>query len=72
MPNHIELNDLGQSFQANDQRVTLFEHLNLSVKQGQSYAITGPSGVGKSSLLMLMAGAKGAEAGLLLAISIKV
>jgi len=40
----------------NASTITLFENLDLSIKQGQSYAITGPSGSGKSSLLMLLSG----------------
>jgi putative ABC transport system ATP-binding protein len=62
----IELKNVSQSFEShtctgkpsekNDETITLFENLNLSVKQGQSYAITGPSGAGKSSLLMLLSG----------------
>ncbi len=56
MPNHIELKNISQSFQVNDAKVTLFEQLNLSIYQGESYAITGPSGAGKSSLLMLASG----------------
>jgi len=63
MPNYIELSDLEQSFRANEQTVTLFKQLNLTVYQGQSYAITGPSGVGKSSLLMLMAGLEEGSSG---------
>ena len=54
--NQIDLNGVGQSFSMNDARVELFSDLNLSIVQGQSYAITGPSGSGKSSLLMLMSG----------------
>jgi len=62
----IELKNVSQSFEShactgkssekNDETITLFENLNLSIKQGQSYAITGPSGAGKSSLLMLLSG----------------
>ena len=67
----IELKNVSQSFESyvsgsqssnsnssenNDATITLFENLDLSIKQGQSYAITGPSGAGKSSLLMLLSG----------------
>jgi len=56
MSSYIELQNISQSFQVNQSKVTLFNDLNLSVHQGESYAITGPSGAGKSSLLMLMSG----------------
>jgi len=62
----IELKNVSQSFESyaftgkssekNDSKITLFENLDLSIKQGQSYAIMGPSGAGKSSLLMLLSG----------------
>ena len=67
----IELKSVSQSFKSNaseantsgnkanknnDSTITLFENLDLSIHQGQSYAITGPSGAGKSSLLMLLSG----------------
>jgi len=62
----IELKNVSQSFEnnsstknaseENNSTITLFENLNLSINQGQSYAITGPSGAGKSSLLMLISG----------------
>lgn len=39
----------GASFQ-------LYQQVNLSVKKGQSVALTGPSGCGKSSLLAMIAG----------------
>ncbi len=62
----IELKNVSQSFESyasgskssenNDATITLFEGLDLTIKQGQSYAITGPSGAGKSSLLMLLSG----------------
>lgn len=56
MSSHIELKNISQSFKLNDDKITLFEQLNISIMQGESYAITGPSGAGKSSLLMLVSG----------------
>jgi putative ABC transport system ATP-binding protein len=56
MSNAIELRKISQSFKTNDATVTLFNDLNLTISQGESYAITGPSGAGKSSLLMLLSG----------------
>lgn len=52
----IELKNVSQSFGNITSTITLFENLNLTINQGQSYAITGPSGAGKSSLLMLLSG----------------
>jgi len=56
MSSAIQLRNISQSFSLNKSTVTLFNQLNLTINQGQSYAITGPSGAGKSSLLMLMSG----------------
>ena len=63
MPSYIELKSICQSFEVNESTVTLFDKLSLSLYQGQSYAITGPSGVGKSSLLMLASGLEQPTAG---------
>lgn len=63
MSSCITLKNISQSFQMNGSQVTLFNDLNLSIVQGQSYAITGPSGAGKSSLLMLMSGLEQPTAG---------
>jgi putative ABC transport system ATP-binding protein len=56
MPCYIELKNIRHSFQTTQTKVTLFHDLNLRVEQGRSYAITGPSGAGKTSLLMLLSG----------------
>ena len=56
MSSTIELKNVSQSFKFNQASISLFSELNLSIVQGQSYAITGPSGSGKSSLLMLLSG----------------
>jgi len=63
MSSYIELKNISQSFQLNESTVTLFNDLNLSIFQGESYAITGPSGAGKSSLLMLISGLEKPTAG---------
>ena len=55
-PTYIELNRVNQNFNIDDSKITLFSNLNLKIRQGETYAITGPSGSGKSSLLMLIAG----------------
>lgn len=52
----IALSNVSQSFVSSEHQVRLFKDLNLTLIQGESYAITGPSGSGKSSLLMLMSG----------------
>lgn len=63
-PNRIELSQVNQSFTSNDKPIELFNQVSLSLVQGQSYAITGPSGSGKSSLLMLMSGLEQPSAGI--------
>lgn len=53
---HIALQAVSQSFETDKRKVVLFENLSFCIEQGASYAITGPSGSGKSSLLMLASG----------------
>lgn len=65
----ITLNNVSHSFMMNEEEVLLFEHLNLTINQGYSYAITGPSGSGKSSLLMLMSGLESPRQGEVLSLS---
>ncbi len=52
----IKLKSIGHHFRNNQQTISLFSDLNLSVVSAKSYAIVGASGVGKSSLLSLIAG----------------
>lgn len=46
-----------------DLHQSLFEGVNLKVKKGESLCIVGPSGCGKSSLLRVIAGLWGVDAG---------
>ena len=55
----FELNNVSLSFGD----VSLFEKLNLTVNQGETLGLIGPSGSGKSILLKIMAGLKVADSG---------
>ena len=52
----IQLESVKQGFNSHQKDIVLFEDLALSIESGRSHAIIGPSGVGKTSLLLLMAG----------------
>ena len=51
----LETSNLKKSFEHINGSITLFENLNLKVKEGDLVALVGPSGSGKSSLLHLLA-----------------
>ena len=51
----IETQNLKKSYQHVNGNITLFNNLNLKIKQGDLVAVVGPSGSGKSSLLHLLA-----------------
>ena len=51
----IETVNLKKTYQHFDGNITLFNNLNLKIKQGDLVALVGPSGSGKSSLLHLLA-----------------
>lgn len=50
----LELEDVHKSFIHNSNTIEVLNGINLTVKQGESLAITGASGVGKSTLLNIM------------------
>ena len=51
----IETINLKKTYQHFNGNITLFDNLNLKIKQGDLVALVGPSGSGKSSLLHLLA-----------------
>ena len=59
----ITLDDVQLSLTNGQEMVNIIKGITLSVNQGQSVAILGPSGAGKTSLLMLIAGLEQASSG---------
>ena len=51
----IETFNLKKSFEHIKNSITLFDNLNIKIKEGELVALVGPSGSGKSSLLHLLA-----------------
>lgn len=50
----VEISGLGKSYAGGDRRVDVLENLDLSLGRGERLAITGESGVGKSTLLYII------------------
>ena len=59
----LSLNDARLTLDGNAGRVDILHGLTLEVAKGETLALTGPSGSGKSSLLMLMGGLEQATGG---------
>ena len=59
----IEAQDLSKTYRDEGAPVRVFENLSLSVPEGEFAAVMGPSGVGKSTLLHLLAGIDRPDAG---------
>jgi len=59
----LSLSDVSLSLKSNAGRVDILHHISLSVAKGESVGLVGPSGSGKSSLLMLMGGLEMATGG---------
>ena len=59
----LALKNVGLTLQGNAGRVEILKGISLNITQGESVGLVGPSGSGKSSLLMLMGGLERATAG---------
>lgn len=59
----VVLQNLGMSFTNGDNEVPVFSGLNLTVGSGESLAILGESGVGKTTLLYILGGLEVADHG---------
>lgn len=51
----IVVNSINHHFLTKDGKITLFNDLYMIINSGETHAIVGPSGVGKSSLLLILA-----------------
>ncbi|MCZ0812419.1 MAG: ABC transporter ATP-binding protein [Pseudomonadota bacterium] len=64
----LSLNDAALSLQGNAGLVRILHGITLDVQKGETLGLVGPSGSGKSSLLMLMGGLERASSGQVLAL----
>ncbi|MEN8891511.1 ABC transporter ATP-binding protein [Planktotalea arctica] len=64
----LSLKDVQLSLDGNAGRVDILHGISLNVEKGRSLALVGPSGSGKSSLLMLMGGLERASSGTITAL----
>ncbi len=63
MESLIRLDDLALGFTRDGTTTLVLEHLDLTVRRGEFLGLVGPSGVGKSTLLRVIAGLKPPTAG---------
>ena len=64
----LSLKDAALSLEGNAGRVDILHDITLTVNRGETLGLIGPSGSGKSSLLMLMGGLEQATSGQILAL----
>lgn len=68
IPPAISLVDAGLSLDGNAGRIEILHSITLDVNRGETLGLVGPSGSGKSSLLMLMGGLERATSGRVVAL----
>lgn len=59
----VEARDIVRTFQIGDNRIEVLKSVSLTVKQGETLFLVGPSGAGKTSLLYTLAGLEKPNAG---------
>ncbi len=64
----LDLQNASLSLDGNAGRVNILHDINLTVHEGETLGMIGPSGSGKSSLLMLMGGLEQATGGTIMAL----
>ncbi|WP_424178772.1 ABC transporter ATP-binding protein [Yoonia sp. TsM2_T14_4] len=64
----LTITDLNLSLDGNAGRVDILHDISLTVAQGETLGLVGPSGSGKSSLLMVMGGLEQATSGRIMAL----
>jgi putative ABC transport system ATP-binding protein len=64
----LTITDVNLSLEGNAGRVDILHDISLTVRQGETLGLVGPSGSGKSSLLMLMGGLEQATSGRIMAL----
>ena len=64
----LTITDANLSLDGNAGRVDILHVISLTVRQGETLGLVGPSGSGKSSLLMLMGGLEQATSGRIMAL----
>ena len=64
----LSLKDASLSLNGNAGRVDILKDITLDIKKGETLGLIGPSGSGKSSLLMLMGGLEQATSGTILSL----
>jgi putative ABC transport system ATP-binding protein len=62
----ISLSDVNLSLGRGPARVHILKNMSLAVAKGEAVGLVGPSGSGKSSLLMVMAGLERADSGMVM------